>query len=40
LEMGKQPLGVLSKLLLKPADIPDFIEDLPDGLTLAKKKKT
>jgi hypothetical protein len=38
LEMGKQPLGILSKLLLKPADIPDFIEDLPNGLRLAKKK--
>jgi hypothetical protein len=37
LEMGKQPLGVLSKLLLKPADIPEFIEDLPNVLTLAKK---
>jgi hypothetical protein len=40
LDMDKQPLGVLSKLLLKPADIPEFIEDLPNGLTLAKKKKT
>jgi hypothetical protein len=38
LEMGKQPLRVLSKLLLEPADISDFIEDLPNGLTLAKKK--
>jgi hypothetical protein len=38
LEMGKQPLGALSKLLLKLADIPEFIEDLPNGLTLAKKK--
>jgi hypothetical protein len=38
LEMGKQPLGALSKLLLMPADIPEFIEDLPDMLTLAKKK--
>jgi hypothetical protein len=26
LEMGKQPLGVLSKLSHKPADIPEFIE--------------
>jgi hypothetical protein len=25
LDMGKQPLGDLSKLLLKPADIPEFI---------------
>jgi hypothetical protein len=39
LEMGKQPLGVLSKLLLMPADIPEFIEDLPDVLALTKKKK-
>jgi hypothetical protein len=38
LEMGKQPLGALSKLLLIPAAIPDFIEDLPDVLALAKKK--
>jgi hypothetical protein len=29
LDMGKQPLGALSKLLLMPADIPEFIEDLP-----------
>jgi hypothetical protein len=32
LEMGKQPSGALSKLLLKPADIPEFIENLPDVL--------
>jgi hypothetical protein len=38
LEMGKQPLSALSKLLLMPADIPEFIEDLPDVLALAKKK--
>jgi hypothetical protein len=38
LEMGKKPLGALSKLLLMPADIPEFIEDLPDVLTLARKK--
>jgi hypothetical protein len=38
LEVGKQPLGALSKLLLMPADIPEFIEDLPDVLALAKKK--
>jgi hypothetical protein len=37
LEMGKQPLGALSKLLLMPAGIPEFIEDLPDVLALAKK---
>jgi hypothetical protein len=36
--MGKQPYGALSKLLLMPADIPEFIEDLPDVPTLAKKK--
>jgi hypothetical protein len=39
LEMCKQPLGALSKLLLMPAVIPEFIEDLPDVLALAKKKK-
>jgi hypothetical protein len=38
LDMAKQPLGALSKLLLMPADIPECIEDLPDVLTLAKKK--
>jgi hypothetical protein len=38
LEIGKQPLGALSKLLLMPADIPEFIEDLPDVLPLAKEK--
>jgi hypothetical protein len=38
LDMGKQPLGVLSKLLLMPTDIPECTEDLPDVLTLAKKK--
>jgi hypothetical protein len=38
LDMGKQPSCALSKLLLKPADIPEFIEDLPDVLTLVKKK--
>jgi hypothetical protein len=38
LEMGKQPLGALLKLLLMPAVIPEFVEDLPDVLTLAKKK--
>jgi hypothetical protein len=37
LEMEKQPLGALSKLLLMPADILEFIEDLPDVLTLARK---
>jgi hypothetical protein len=38
LEVGKQPLGALSKLPLKPADMPDSIEDLPNVLPLAKKK--
>jgi hypothetical protein len=38
LEMGKQPLGALSKLLLMPADIPECIEDLPNVLKLAKEK--
>jgi hypothetical protein len=38
LEMGKQPLGALSKLLLMPAAIPEFIEDLPDVLAPSKKK--
>jgi hypothetical protein len=36
--MPKQPFGALSKLLLKPAEIPEFIEDLPDVLSLAKNK--
>jgi hypothetical protein len=36
--MGKYPLGALQKLLLIPAAIPEFIEDLPDVLTLSKKK--
>jgi hypothetical protein len=38
LEIGKQSLGALQTLLLKPADIPEFIEDFPDVLTLAKTK--
>jgi hypothetical protein len=38
LKMGKHPSGALPKLLLKPADIPEFIEDLPDVLPLAKKE--
>jgi hypothetical protein len=37
LDMCKKSLGSLSKILLKPADIPEFIEDLPNVLTLAKK---
>jgi hypothetical protein len=35
--MEMQPLGALSKLLLIPADIPEFIEDLPDVLTLVMR---
>jgi hypothetical protein len=38
LDMGKQTLSALSNFLLMPTDIPEFIEDLPDVLTLAKKK--
>jgi hypothetical protein len=38
LDMGKQHLGALSMLLPKPADIPEFIEDLPSVLTLAMIK--
>jgi hypothetical protein len=38
LEMGKQPLGALSKILLMPAVILECIEDLPNVLALAKKK--
>jgi hypothetical protein len=37
-DMVKQPLSALSTLLHMPADIPEFIEDLPDVLTLAKKR--
>jgi hypothetical protein len=40
LDMRKQPLGALSNFLFKPADIPEFIQDLPDMLTLAKEKKS
>jgi hypothetical protein len=39
LDMGKQPLGTLSKILLMPAEFPEIIEDLPNVLTLAKEKK-
>jgi hypothetical protein len=38
LNINKQTLGALSKLLLMTADIPEFVEDLPDVLTLAKNK--
>jgi hypothetical protein len=38
LDIGKQLMSALSKLLLIPADIPEFIEDLSDVLTLAKKQ--
>jgi hypothetical protein len=37
-DMGKKPLSALSMLLIMPADIREFIEDLPNVLTLAKKK--
>jgi hypothetical protein len=37
-EIGKQPLGALPKLLLKPSDIPEYIEELPDVLPLTKGK--
>jgi hypothetical protein len=37
LDMEKKPLCALSKLLPKPADIPEYIEDLPNVLTLANK---
>jgi hypothetical protein len=37
LETRKQPSGALSKLPLNPSDIPDFVQDLPDVLPLAKK---
>jgi hypothetical protein len=37
LDMSKQPLGALLKLLLKPADVSEFIEGL-QNVTLAKKK--
>jgi hypothetical protein len=39
LEMGKQLSSALSKLLLKPADIPGLIEDLPDEISVATGKK-
>jgi hypothetical protein len=38
LDMCKKLLGALSKLQLMPADIPEFVEDLPDMLALAKNK--
>jgi hypothetical protein len=37
--MGKKSLGEQSKILLIPADIPEFIQELPDVLTLAQKNK-
>jgi hypothetical protein len=37
LEMDKNLLGALSKLLLKTADILESIEDLPNVLPLPKK---
>jgi hypothetical protein len=38
LDIGKQDLGALSKLLLKPADILESIKDFPNVLPLAMKK--
>jgi hypothetical protein len=38
LEIGKQPPGALPKLLIKPADISEFIENLPDALPLENGK--
>jgi hypothetical protein len=38
LEMGKQPLSALSKLLLMPADIPEFFEDFPMCLHWQRNK--
>jgi hypothetical protein len=38
LEMGKKSLGALSKLLLKPADITESIENLPDVPTAAERQ--
>jgi hypothetical protein len=35
-DMSKQPLGSLTKLLLMLADIPEFIEDLPDVYSAAR----
>jgi hypothetical protein len=40
LEMAKKLLGALFKLLIMPADIPEFIEDSTDVLPLAKKNIT
>jgi hypothetical protein len=39
LDMNKQPSGALSNLLLKPADTPEFTEDLPNVQPLDKGKK-
>jgi hypothetical protein len=39
LKMVNQPSGALSKLQHKVTGIPDFFEDLPDLITLAKGKK-
>jgi hypothetical protein len=38
LDISKKSLGALSNLLLMPADIPEFIEDLLDVLPLAKRR--
>jgi hypothetical protein len=37
--MGKQPSGTLPKLLLKPANLADLIEDLPDVVSTSKGQK-
>jgi hypothetical protein len=36
LKICKQTSSALSTILLKPADIPEFVKDLPDVLPLAK----
>jgi hypothetical protein len=38
LDIGNQPLEALSKLVHKPGEIPEFIEDLADVLPLANEK--
>jgi hypothetical protein len=35
-QMNKQPSSAMLKLVIKPADISEFIEDFPDVLPLAK----
>jgi hypothetical protein len=38
LDMEKKPFGALSKLLLKIADILEFIQDLQDVFTRQRRK--